>query len=140
MENIGRYAWAGLWTFVADDIRHSLSVVPKTSRSSNRNGHRGVIPRRSCTFSRHTGVHSIPRYDLKLTSKQAMLTRLGFHKTLLIYSFVQGTVMLVGFSLIKTRFPKSQIEARHEKIKWVDKVYFKDPVFWSFWVGLLFTV
>lgn len=69
-----------------------------------------------------------------------MLTRIGFHKTLLIYSFVQGAVMLAGFLLIKTRFPKSQIEARNEKIKWVDKQYFKDPVFWSFWAALLFAV
>ncbi|KAG8787538.1 hypothetical protein FRC12_015461 [Ceratobasidium sp. 428] len=71
---------------------------------------------------------------------QAMLTRIGFHRTLLIYSFVQGAVMLAGFLLIKTRFPASQIAARHEKIKWVDKKYFEDPVFWSFWTALLFAV
>ncbi|QRV93264.1 major facilitator superfamily transporter [Ceratobasidium sp. AG-Ba] len=71
---------------------------------------------------------------------QAMLTRLGFHKTLLIYSFVQGVTMLAGFSLIKTRFPASQIATRHEKIKWIDTHYFKDPVFWSFWTALLFAV
>ncbi|CAE6464767.1 unnamed protein product [Rhizoctonia solani] len=71
---------------------------------------------------------------------QAMLDRLGFHKTLLIYSFVQGVTMLVGFSLIKTRFPASQLQNRDRKIAWVDKQYFKDPVFWSFWVALLFAV
>lgn len=71
---------------------------------------------------------------------QAMLDHLGFHKTLLIYSFVQGVTMLVGFSLIKTRFPASQIESRSRKIQWVDKQYFKDPVFWSFWSALLFAV
>ncbi|KAG9121663.1 hypothetical protein FRC07_002299 [Ceratobasidium sp. 392] len=71
---------------------------------------------------------------------QAMLTRIGFHKTLLIYSFVQGATMLAGFLLIKTRFPASQIATRHEKIKWVDKQYFRDPVFWSFWIALLFAV
>ncbi|QRV93263.1 major facilitator superfamily transporter [Ceratobasidium sp. AG-Ba] len=70
---------------------------------------------------------------------QAMLTPLGFHKTLLIYSFIQGATMLAGFFLITTRFPASQIAARHEKIKWVDTHYFKDPVFWSFWTALLFT-
>jgi hypothetical protein len=69
-----------------------------------------------------------------------MLTRIGFHKTLLIYSFVQGSVMLAGFLLIKTRFPASQIATRNEKIKWVDMQYFKDPVFWSFWTALLFAV
>ncbi|KAF8598865.1 MFS general substrate transporter, partial [Ceratobasidium sp. AG-I] len=71
---------------------------------------------------------------------QPMLTRIGFHKTLLIYSFVQGAAMLAGFLLIKARFPKSQIEASNEKIRWVDKQYFKDPVFWSFWTALLFAV
>ncbi|KAJ1305227.1 hypothetical protein OPQ81_000256 [Rhizoctonia solani] len=71
---------------------------------------------------------------------QVMLDHLGFHKTLLIYSFVQGVIMLVGFSLIKTRFPASQIQNRDRKIIWVDKQYFKDPVFWSFWIALLFAV
>jgi hypothetical protein len=69
-----------------------------------------------------------------------MLEHLGFHKTLLIYSFIQGVVMLVGFLLIKTRFPASQAAARSRKIQWVDKQYFKDPVFWSFWTALLFAV
>ncbi|CAE7233588.1 unnamed protein product [Rhizoctonia solani] len=71
---------------------------------------------------------------------QAMLDRIGFHKTLLIYSFVQGVTMVVGFSLIKTRFPASQLQNRDRKIAWVDKQYFKDPVFWSFWVALLFAI
>ncbi|KAB5590702.1 Monocarboxylate transporter 10 [Ceratobasidium theobromae] len=71
---------------------------------------------------------------------QAMLEHLGFHKTLLIYSFVQGAVMLIGFSLIKVRIPPSQVAARDHKIQWFDKQYFKDPVFWSFWTALLFAV
>ncbi|CEL63632.1 hypothetical protein RSOLAG1IB_10910 [Rhizoctonia solani AG-1 IB] len=71
---------------------------------------------------------------------QAMLGRLGFHKTLLIYSFVQGITMLVGFSLIKTRFPTSQLQNKNRKIVWVDKQYFKDLKFWSFWAALLFAV
>ncbi|KAF8686289.1 Major Facilitator Superfamily [Rhizoctonia solani] len=71
---------------------------------------------------------------------QAMLGRLGFHKTLLIYSFVQGVTMLAGFSLIKTRFPASQLQNKNRKIAWVDKQYFKDPSFWSFWAALLFAV
>ncbi|CCO33059.1 hypothetical protein BN14_07128 [Rhizoctonia solani AG-1 IB] len=70
----------------------------------------------------------------------AMLGRLGFHKTLLIYSFVQGITMLVGFSLIKTRFPTSQLQNKNRKIVWVDKQYFKDLKFWSFWAALLFAV
>ncbi|KAF8754717.1 Major Facilitator Superfamily [Rhizoctonia solani] len=60
---------------------------------------------------------------------QAMLGRLGFHKTLLIYSFVQGVTMLAGFSLIKTRFPASQLQNKNRKIAWIDKQYFKDPSF-----------
>lgn len=71
---------------------------------------------------------------------QAMLERIGFHKTLLIYSFVQGATMLVGFLLIKVRLPDSQIETRGHKIQWFDKQYFKDPVFWSFWIALMFAI
>ncbi|KAF8714623.1 Major Facilitator Superfamily, partial [Rhizoctonia solani] len=71
---------------------------------------------------------------------QAMLERLGFHKTLLIYSLVQGGIMLVGFSLIKTRFPASQIQNKQNKIVWFDKQYFKDPVFWSICSSLMFTM
>jgi hypothetical protein len=48
--------------------------------------------------------------------------------------------MLVGFSLIKTRFPTSQLQNKNRKIVWVDKQYFKDPKFWSFWAALLFAV
>ncbi|CAE6482419.1 unnamed protein product [Rhizoctonia solani] len=71
---------------------------------------------------------------------QAMLERLGFHKTLFIYSLVQGGIMLVGFSLIKTRFPASQIQNKQNKIVWFDKQYFKDPVFWSICTSLMFTM
>ncbi|CAE6445495.1 unnamed protein product [Rhizoctonia solani] len=69
-----------------------------------------------------------------------MLERLGFHKTLFIYSFVQGGIMLVGFLLIKTRFPASQIQNRSRKIVWIDKQYFKDPVFWSICASLTLTM
>ncbi|KAJ1305224.1 hypothetical protein OPQ81_000253 [Rhizoctonia solani] len=71
---------------------------------------------------------------------QAMLERLGFHKTLLIYSFVQGVTMLAGFSLITTRVPGSQAQNRHRRIVWVDKQYFKDPIFWSFAMSLMITM
>ncbi|CAE6362246.1 unnamed protein product [Rhizoctonia solani] len=52
----------------------------------------------------------------------------------------RGVTMLVGFSLIKTRFPTSQLQNKNRKIVWVDKQYFKDPKFWSFWAALLFAV
>ncbi|KAH7338230.1 major facilitator superfamily domain-containing protein [Rhizoctonia solani] len=71
---------------------------------------------------------------------QTMLEHIGFHKTLLIYSFVQGVTMLVGFFLIKIRIPESQAQNRHRKIVWVDKQYLKDPVFWSFCTALIFTI
>ncbi|CAE6507169.1 unnamed protein product [Rhizoctonia solani] len=71
---------------------------------------------------------------------QAMLERLGFHKTLLVYSFVQGVTMLIGLSLITTRIPVSQAQNKHNRIVWVDKQYLKDPVFWSFCTSLLLTV
>lgn len=69
-----------------------------------------------------------------------MLTRLGFHKTVLIYSFIQGIVMLVGFMLIKTRILTSHPGTAERTIQWVDKKYFKDPIFWSVWSAILFSL
>ncbi|CAE6484943.1 unnamed protein product [Rhizoctonia solani] len=71
---------------------------------------------------------------------QTMLEHIGFHKTLLIYSFVQGATMLVGFLFIRVRLPESQTENKTRKIVWVDKQYFKDPIFWSFCTALVFTI
>ncbi|KAG9100769.1 hypothetical protein FS749_012883 [Ceratobasidium sp. UAMH 11750] len=71
---------------------------------------------------------------------QEMLTRMGFHKTMLIYSFVQGVTMLVGFMLIKTRPPASQSAAAKPKIQWIETRYIKDSVFWGFWFAILFAV
>ncbi|KEP46859.1 MFS transporter [Rhizoctonia solani 123E] len=71
---------------------------------------------------------------------QTMLDHIGFRKTLLIYSFVQGATMLFGFLLIRIRLPESQSQSRHNKIVWVDKQYFNDPVFWSFCIALIFTI
>ncbi|CAE6407329.1 unnamed protein product [Rhizoctonia solani] len=65
---------------------------------------------------------------------QAMLLRMSLHMTLLIYSFVQGGILLAGCLLIKARPPASASEPK--KIRWVDSVYFKDPVFWSCWLAL----
>jgi hypothetical protein len=69
-----------------------------------------------------------------------MLTHIGFHKTLLIYSFVQGALLIAGFLLVKTRFPDSQFKPGKRNIQWVDNQYLKDKVFWSFWTALLFAV
>lgn len=68
---------------------------------------------------------------------QEMLNRIGFRKTLLIYSFVQGVTLFVGVSLIKARPPRSQETPL--KIQWIDKHYLTDLVFWSCWVALFFT-
>ncbi|KAF8599127.1 MFS general substrate transporter [Ceratobasidium sp. AG-I] len=69
-----------------------------------------------------------------------MLTTLSFRKTLLIYSFVQGAVMLAGFLLIKVRTPTSRAAAKSRKIQWVDKQYFKDLKFWSICLALFFAL
>ncbi|CAE6458277.1 unnamed protein product [Rhizoctonia solani] len=71
---------------------------------------------------------------------QEMLDRMSFRNTLLIYSFVQGVTMLAGFLLVKVRpsAPKPQTPAR--EIKWFDKKYLTDPMFWSFWVALFFAL
>ncbi|CAE6479612.1 unnamed protein product [Rhizoctonia solani] len=71
---------------------------------------------------------------------QEMLDRMSFRNTLLIYSFVQGVTMLAGFLLVKVRpsAPKPQTPAR--EIKWFDKKYLTDPMFWSFWIALFFAL
>ncbi|KAG8688195.1 hypothetical protein FRC09_013055 [Ceratobasidium sp. 395] len=71
---------------------------------------------------------------------QEMLTRMGFHKTMLIYSFVQGVVMLAGFLLIKTRMPASRSEVTKPRIQWIETRHFRDPVFWAFWFAILFAI
>lgn len=49
--------------------------------------------------------------------------------------------MLIGCLLIKTRFPPSQLsETSRREIQWVNMIYLKDPIFWSFWVALAFFV
>lgn len=70
---------------------------------------------------------------------QEMLDRIGFRKTLLIYSFVQCITMLIGFSLIKTRSSSVNSPAALQKIQWIDKKYLTDPMFWSCWMALFFT-
>ncbi|KAG9121665.1 hypothetical protein FRC07_002301, partial [Ceratobasidium sp. 392] len=71
---------------------------------------------------------------------QEMLTRLGFHKALLIYSFVQGCILIVGFSLIKVRLPPSILITPRQKLQWIDRQRLKDPIFWSFWLALCLTM
>ncbi|QRW20799.1 major facilitator superfamily transporter [Rhizoctonia solani] len=68
---------------------------------------------------------------------QAMLLRMSLQMTLLIYAFAQGGIMFVGCFLVKVRPLASHITGPiHKRIKWVDTVYFKDPVFWSCWFAL----
>ncbi|CAE7223837.1 unnamed protein product [Rhizoctonia solani] len=71
---------------------------------------------------------------------QEMLDRIGFRKTLLIYSFVQGVTMLLGFSLVKVRPFASKAQTPAREIQWFDKKYLRDPRFWSFWVALFFAL
>ncbi|CAE6457101.1 unnamed protein product [Rhizoctonia solani] len=71
---------------------------------------------------------------------QAMLDRIGFRKTLLIYSFVQGVTMLAGFFLVKVRPTASKPATPAREIQWFDKKYMRDPMFWSFWMALFFAL
>ncbi|KAG9100768.1 hypothetical protein FS749_012882 [Ceratobasidium sp. UAMH 11750] len=71
---------------------------------------------------------------------QEMLTQLGFHRALLIYSFIQGLILIVGFSLIQVRLPSSPPSTQSQKIQWVDYHRLKDPIFWSFWLALCLTM
>ncbi|CAE6526894.1 unnamed protein product [Rhizoctonia solani] len=71
---------------------------------------------------------------------QEMLDRIGFRKTLLIYSFVQGVTMLAGFLLVKVRPSASKPQAPAREIRWFDKKYLSDPLFWSFWIALFFAL
>ncbi|KAG8787540.1 hypothetical protein FRC12_015463 [Ceratobasidium sp. 428] len=67
---------------------------------------------------------------------QEMLTCLGFHRALLIYSFIQGLILIIGFSLIQVRIPPSIVTSPCQKIQWIDRQRLKDPIFWSFWTAL----
>ncbi|KAF8704612.1 Major Facilitator Superfamily, partial [Rhizoctonia solani] len=71
---------------------------------------------------------------------QEMLTRIGFRKTLLIYSFVQGLTMLLGFLLVKVRPSASGPNKPACEIQWLDKRYLADPTFWSCWTALFFAL
>ncbi|CCO33333.1 putative transporter MCH4 [Rhizoctonia solani AG-1 IB] len=71
---------------------------------------------------------------------QAMLDRIGFRKTLLIYSFVQAVTMLLGFLLIKVRPSASAGTEPAREVQWFDKKYLSDPMFWSCWTALFFAL
>ncbi|KAJ1300024.1 hypothetical protein OPQ81_011144 [Rhizoctonia solani] len=71
---------------------------------------------------------------------QEMLDRIGFRKTLLIYSFVQGVTMLAGFLLVKVRTTASKPPMPAREIQWFDKKYLSDPTFWSVWLALFFAL
>ncbi|EJT97285.1 MFS general substrate transporter [Dacryopinax primogenitus] len=61
---------------------------------------------------------------------RAMLTKLGFRNTLLIYSFVHGCVMLLGCCLLKSR-PIPGAPTQPARIVWLDWDILRNPMFWS---------
>jgi hypothetical protein len=69
-----------------------------------------------------------------------MLNRLGLRKTLLAYSFVNGTVLAVAFLLLKERKPRSRLSVPPPGIHWVDSKLFRNGVFWSMTLSLAVTV
>ncbi|KAG9018286.1 hypothetical protein FRB90_011616 [Tulasnella sp. 427] len=67
---------------------------------------------------------------------RALLTRLGLRYTLLVYAGINAVLLTVAFFLLKSRG-----SARHVvKIEWVDRTAFRDPVFWSLALCMMFTV
>lgn len=69
-----------------------------------------------------------------------MLSRLGLHKTLLVYSLVNGTVLFIAFLLLKERKPRSRLSLPPPDIHWVDSKLFRNGVFWSMALSLAVTV
>ncbi|KZO93329.1 MFS general substrate transporter, partial [Calocera viscosa TUFC12733] len=69
---------------------------------------------------------------------RAMLTKLGFRDTVLIYSFVHGAVMALGCVLIKSR-PIPGAPKMPKKIVWLDWHILRDPLFWSPAMAMLCT-
>ncbi|KAG8842704.1 hypothetical protein FRB96_004822 [Tulasnella sp. 330] len=66
---------------------------------------------------------------------RAMLTKLGLRKTLLVYFAIYAVLFIVAAFLVKSRGPRRRVE----KIEWIDRAQFKDPVFWSLAMCMLFT-
>ena len=69
-----------------------------------------------------------------------MLTQLGFHKTLLIYSFINGAVLSFAFLLVKERKPRSRLSVPPPDIHWIDSKLFRNGVFWSMTLSIAVTV
>ncbi|KAG8905735.1 hypothetical protein FRB99_008372 [Tulasnella sp. 403] len=66
---------------------------------------------------------------------RAMLTKIGLRYTLLSYFAINLVLDVVAFSLLKSRGPSRRVE----RIEWVDRSMFKNLVFWSLALCLLFT-
>lgn len=66
---------------------------------------------------------------------RAMLTRMGLRRTLLSYFGINTAVFIVAFFLLKSPRPTRQVE----RIDWIDRAQFRDPVFWSFAISIFVT-
>ena len=67
---------------------------------------------------------------------RVMLTSLGWQKSFLIYTAIDGVLLFVAWFMIAERRKPSQ----RKPIIWFDKSFFTDPVFWSLGGCFLFTV
>lgn len=65
-----------------------------------------------------------------------MFATLGLKKTFAIYAAMDAACFIVALILIKERRPP----AKRQEIIWIDSTFFKDPVFWSLGLCILFTV
>ncbi|KAH9922209.1 major facilitator superfamily domain-containing protein [Fomitopsis serialis] len=65
-----------------------------------------------------------------------MFAALGLKKTFAIYAAMNAACFIVALILIEERRPAS----KRQKIVWIDITFFKDPVFWSLGLCILFTV
>ncbi|KAG9000655.1 hypothetical protein FRB94_005308 [Tulasnella sp. JGI-2019a] len=66
---------------------------------------------------------------------RALLTRISLRNTLLTYFGVYVILYTIAFFLIKSRGPSRRVE----KIEWIDRAQFKDSVFWSMAMCMMFT-
>ncbi|KAG9000239.1 hypothetical protein FRB93_012779 [Tulasnella sp. JGI-2019a] len=67
---------------------------------------------------------------------RVMLTNIGLRNTLLVYFAINTTLLSLAFFLVKSRGSNNcKVE-----IEWIDRALFKDPIFWSLALCMLFTV
>ncbi|KZP00144.1 MFS general substrate transporter [Calocera viscosa TUFC12733] len=69
---------------------------------------------------------------------EQLLNKIGLRWTLLSYACLYGLLMVAGLSMLKSRaHPGVAAVNRADRIRWVDRALFADPVFWSLSLAIM---